>query len=191
MGGVALLPGRFDGMRVIMLPDEGNGLFRWQPIDDGEAGQRRPGPSAAAGTGDLHAFSQGAFPGFVQDFPCVRLVAGQPEVGPANPSGLPGNGRRRLAEQVDGEGRPWPGRQRPPQAAAPDEPTGWQPQHAGAGSVPRAGHHATIGKGREGRLTTRNRGGRQLKARARRGMTGRGRPPGASPDRGRSSMMDE
>jgi hypothetical protein len=155
MGCVALLPGRFDGMRVIMLPDEGNGLVRWQSIDDGEAGQCRPGPSAAAGTGDLHAFSQGAFPGFVQDFPCVRLVAGQPEVGPANPAGLPGNGWRRLAEQVDGEGRRWPGRQRPPQAAAPDEPTGWQPQHASAGSVPRAGHHATIGKGREGRLTTR------------------------------------
>ena len=42
MDGVALLPGRLDGMRVVMLPYEGNGLFWWQPIDDGEAGQGRP-----------------------------------------------------------------------------------------------------------------------------------------------------
>jgi hypothetical protein len=104
MGDVALLPGRFDGMRGIMLPDEGNGLFRWQPIDDGDTGQCRSGPSAAAGAGDLHAFSRGAFPGLVQDFPRVYPVGGQPEVGPAHPAGLPGHGWRWLAEQVDGEG---------------------------------------------------------------------------------------
>ena len=79
-------------MRVIMLPDESTGLCRWQPIDDGEADQRRPGPSATAGTGDLHAFRQGAFPGFVQDFPRVYLVVGQPEVGPPDPA----SPRRRL-----------------------------------------------------------------------------------------------
>ncbi len=49
------------------------------------------------------------------------------------------------------------GRERPPQAAAPDEPAGWQPQHASAGRVPWAGHQATLGKGRKGRLATRNR----------------------------------
>jgi hypothetical protein len=141
MGGVALLPGCFDGVRVIMLPDEGNGLFPWQPVNDGEAGQCRPDPSPAAGTDNLHAFSQGTFPGFVQDVPCVRLVAGQPEAGPANPAGLPGNGRWWLAAQVDGEGGLRPGRERPPQAAAPDEPAGWPPQHASAGSFPRACHH--------------------------------------------------
>jgi hypothetical protein len=41
------------------------------------------------------------------------------------------------------------GRKRPSQAAAPDEPAGWQPQHASTGRVPRAGHQATLGKGRE------------------------------------------
>ena len=157
MGGVALLPRRLDGMRVIMLPDEGNGLFWWQPIDDGEAGQRRPGPSAAAGTGDLHAFGQGEFPGFVQDFPRVCLVAGQPEVGPANPAGLPGDGWGWLAEQVDGEGGRQSRQERPPQATAPDEPAGWQPQHVSASRVPWAAHEVTLGKGREGRLATRNR----------------------------------
>lgn len=104
MGDVAFLPGRFDGTPVIMLPDEGNGLFSWQPIDDGDTCQCRSGPSAAARAGDLHAFSQGAFPCLAQDFPRVYLVGGQPEVGPAHPASLPGNSRRWLAEQVDSEG---------------------------------------------------------------------------------------
>jgi hypothetical protein len=42
-------------------------------------------------------------------------------------------------------------------AAAPDEPAGWQPQHSTAGRVPWAGHQVTLGKGRDGRLATRNR----------------------------------
>ena len=129
-----------------MLPDEGNGLIRWQSINDGEAGQRRPGPSATAGTSDLNAFSQGSFPGFVQNLARVHLVARQPEVDPANPAGLPCGGWRWLAEQVDGEGGPWPRRERPSKAAAPDEASGWQSQHASAGRIPRAGHQATLGK---------------------------------------------
>jgi hypothetical protein len=49
-------------MRVIMLPDEGNGLLRWQSIDDGDTGQCRSGPSAAPGqaisTRSVRALSQ-------------------------------------------------------------------------------------------------------------------------------------
>jgi hypothetical protein len=81
----------FRGIAPRALPDEGNGLFRRYSVDGGEAGQGGTGPAAAAAAGDLHALSQGAFPGFVQDLPCVRLVAGQPEVGPAQPADLPGN----------------------------------------------------------------------------------------------------
>jgi hypothetical protein len=90
--------------------------------------------------------SQGAFPGFVQNPACVRRVAGQPEVGPAQPPALPIDGWWCLAEQIDGKGGPRPGWERLSQTAAPDEPTRWQAQHASAGGVPRVSHEATLGK---------------------------------------------
>ena len=114
-------------MLVVMLPDEGDGMFRRYSVDDGEAGQGCAGPSAAAAAGDLHALSEGAFPGFAQDLACLRLVVGQPQVGPAQPPALPGDGWWRLAEQINGEGGPGPGWERLSQTTAPDEPAGWPP----------------------------------------------------------------
>jgi hypothetical protein len=134
-------------MRIVVLPDEGNGLPSWQPIDHGKAGQCGPRPSAAAAAGDLNAFRWGSFPGFSEDVPCVDPIAGQQEVRPPHPAGLPGSRWRRPAEQVHSESWPWPGRERSSQAAAPDEPAGWQLNHAGAGRVPGARHQAHLRQG--------------------------------------------
>jgi hypothetical protein len=133
-------------MLVVMPPDEGNGLFRRYSVDDDEASQGSTGPSTATAAGDLHTLSRGAFPSFVQDLARMRLVPGQPEVGPAQPRALPGDGWWCPAEQIHGEGRRRPGWQRLSQTTAPDQPAGWQAQHASAGGVPRVGHEATLGK---------------------------------------------
>jgi hypothetical protein len=73
---VVLLPGCLDGVLVVVLPDEGNGLIRRYPVDDGETGQRGTGPSPATVAGDLDAFARGVLPCLVQELACPRPVAG-------------------------------------------------------------------------------------------------------------------
>jgi hypothetical protein len=77
----------------------------------------------AARAGDFNPLTGGAPPGFGQDRQHLSPVGGQAEVGPSEPSRFPRDGRRRPAEQIDGEGWAGSGRERAREAAASDQPT--------------------------------------------------------------------
>src|SRR6266508_728997 len=124
-GDVAPLPWRLNGARVVVPPDKSHRPVRWNSVDHGEAGQRRTRPSAATTAGDLDAFRPGAFPSLVQDLPGLRPFAGQPEVAPAHPSALPGDGGWPCGEQVDGEGGSRSRRKWLPQPTTPDQAARW------------------------------------------------------------------
>src|SRR6266498_2554469 len=124
-GDVAPLPWRLNGARVVVPPDKSHRPVRWNSPDHGAAGQRRTRPSAATTAGDLDAFRPGAFPSLVQDLPGLRPFAGQPEVAPAHPSALPGDGGWPCGEQVDGEGGSRSRRKWLPQPTTPDQAARW------------------------------------------------------------------
>src|SRR5690606_2901237 len=60
------LPGRLDGVRVVVLADVAHRLAGRHPVEHGDAGQRGPGAALAAVAGDLHPLRGGALPGLAQ-----------------------------------------------------------------------------------------------------------------------------
>jgi hypothetical protein len=123
---IAPLPWRLDGASVVVLAHERYGLVCWNSVDDGETGQGCAGSSTAASAGDFDAFVQGAIPGLGKDVLCLRVVAGQPEVGPAQPPALPWGAGWCRPEEVDSKRGHWSRWERPTQATASNETTGWQ-----------------------------------------------------------------
>ena len=98
-GNEAALPGRFHRARRVVAADVGDRLVAGQPVQDGEAGQRRSRPPVPAGAGDLHAPGPGAHPCLAQGAGGIRdrTAAGSPASGPSGP---PRDRRWSAAQQV-------------------------------------------------------------------------------------------
>src|ERR1700677_3654780 len=77
---------RLDGVRIVMLTHERDRRGVGHAIEDGQAGQGRPGAPATTGAGDLNPLCRGALPGFGQSGQHVCLDRGQAEVRPPEPS---------------------------------------------------------------------------------------------------------
>lgn len=101
---VAPLPARLDSMPVIVLADEGDGFGAGHAVQDGQAGKRCSGTPAPSGTAELDPLSLGSSPRLGQGGHHLVSISGQAEVRPPQPPRLPRDGRRRLAEQVNGKG---------------------------------------------------------------------------------------
>jgi len=85
-GDVSALPECFDGMPVVVLADERDGLGAGYTIEDGQAGKGRAGTPSATSAGDLYSFSRCALPGFGQRRQDAGPIGRQAEIWPAKPS---------------------------------------------------------------------------------------------------------
>src|ERR1700730_11385751 len=85
-GDISALPGRLDGMRVVVLADERDRLGCRNTIEDGHAGKGGASASPATSAGDLHPFGRRALPGFGQRGQDVGPIGGQAGTWPAKPS---------------------------------------------------------------------------------------------------------
>ena len=125
----APLPGRLHRTGIVVAADAGDRLPAGQPVQNGQAGQRRSRPPAPARAGDLDTLGHGTFPRLMKGAGGGSGIGRQPEVPPADPAGLPGNRLRLAPLQVQGELRRRPGRDWAAQRPTADEPTRRQPQH--------------------------------------------------------------
>lgn len=91
---IASLPRRFDSAGVVVPTHEGHHPVGWDSVDYRETGQGRAGSPATVTAGDFDALVPGSVQGFGEDVLCLRAVAGQPEVRPAQPPALPWGARR-------------------------------------------------------------------------------------------------
>ena len=143
-GDITALPKRLDGMLIVVRAHERHGGGGRHPIKDGQAGQGGAGAPAAASTGDFNPVAGGALPGFGQDRQHLGPVGGQAEVGPSEPSRFPRDGGRRLAEQIDREGRAGSGWERAREAAASNQPTRGELYDAWRRGVPPFAHNRIV-----------------------------------------------
>jgi hypothetical protein len=74
-------------------------------VENGDAREGGAGPSATAGTRDLHALCGRTEPRCIQRIASVGAVRGKPEVRPVHPPRLPRDGPGLFGEQVDTEVR--------------------------------------------------------------------------------------
>src|SRR5262249_44884534 len=135
---------RFNGALRVVLPDVRDRLLARYPVQHGEAGQRGPGPSDPAAAGDLDALGLGARPGLAERVHGVGAVGRQPEVRPAQPSRLPGDGRRFVAKEVGPVRGCRSVREWAAESPAADEPARWQSEYAHGGGLPRIDHGTRI-----------------------------------------------
>lgn len=112
------LPGSFDGMSRVVLPYPGHRDIGGHPVEHRDTRQRRAGPAASTAATDLDAFSCGPGPGLEQGVSGLVGIRREPEIGPAHPSGFPGNRRRSATEEVEGELRIRSDRRTGPQPTA-------------------------------------------------------------------------
>ncbi len=101
----ASLPGGLHGATVVVPADELYGPVCRDPVKNGHAGQGRSRPSAPTTAGDLDAFARRPAQCLLENAPSLPAVPGKPEVGPAQPSGVPLGRQGPLPEQMDREGR--------------------------------------------------------------------------------------
>ena len=143
------LPQCFDGVTVVALACVCDRIRSGHPIQDSQAGQRCAGSPPAAPAGNLHPLGLGATPGLLKSVKGIGAVARQPEVGPPKPPCLPGDGRRRFTEQIQGKVRRWTGRWWPTQAAPSYQSTRRQPKHTRQRRIPVFGHDSTVRSGND------------------------------------------
>ena len=101
---VAALPGRLDGVPVVVGAHVGDGVDLRAGIQDDETRQRRAGPPATAGARDLDPVGVQPLPGLPERLLGIGPVGRQPEVRPPHPARLPRHLGRGAAEQVQREG---------------------------------------------------------------------------------------
>lgn len=101
----AALFASLDRTPPIVGTDPRHGALRRDTTHRRQQGQRRPGPTDAAATGDLDALLTGPLPRFTQRRRRIFARVGQSEVSPADPSVGPRAGRRVSAKEIDGKVR--------------------------------------------------------------------------------------
>ncbi len=140
----ASLPGGLHSATVVVPADELYGPVRRDPVKNGHAGQSRSCPSAPTTAGDLDAFARRPAQRLLENAPGLPGVLGKPEVGPAQPPGVPLGRRGPLPEQMDREGRSRSWREGVTQAPAAHQDARGEPYDPGLCRTPALRHTAML-----------------------------------------------